>query len=246
MTDATNTPKIPSDMQVLTKKRFFACLHADKRDIMPSTDDDSFTQWKTKAGYIWGLSMSIPGGKGTRERAYAVALEDDWLETNSPFDLQQVAKSSEVIKGRPMTEGSTADIDFSDTDTPMTTHKEAEKPKSRRLASAASYVLTGAVSAALLLMLFFGVGRAFFLVANQLISPTLNRQMNGEHHLLMSAWVGFVVVTLAVMLVYVLLQALRILVHSNSHTTSESGEQAQRFPRETNPKNSNTTHESNP
>ncbi len=57
---------IPANMREVTKDEFFATLKADPRDIMPSHDNPTFTEWRVVATRaMWG--WSYPGWKNVGE-----------------------------------------------------------------------------------------------------------------------------------------------------------------------------------
>lgn len=63
MNAATRTAfPVPAGMVQVTKEKFFAALYADRRDIMPTHENDSFTNWNVvHGGQAWG--RSFPGWK---------------------------------------------------------------------------------------------------------------------------------------------------------------------------------------
>lgn len=68
-------PEMPGNMQQVTKERFFDCLRADKRDIMPHTTHQTFTEWTTRDRGAWGWSSPGWRNTGAYPTIYAVLKE---------------------------------------------------------------------------------------------------------------------------------------------------------------------------
>lgn len=71
-------PPIPAGMIQVTRDDFFTRLYADKRDIMPHLDNETFTTWALNGRYprvVWG--WSAPGWKnpGTHAKVYAIMAD---------------------------------------------------------------------------------------------------------------------------------------------------------------------------
>lgn len=59
-------------MRTVTQDEFFAALKADKRDIMPSCDNEHYSNWMTRDRQVWG--RAFPGWKYPAEQeAYMLA-----------------------------------------------------------------------------------------------------------------------------------------------------------------------------
>lgn len=57
-----STFTVPSGFVQVTKEQFYAELYADQRDIMPTTDNELFSNWEVVKGRaLWG--RSFPGWK---------------------------------------------------------------------------------------------------------------------------------------------------------------------------------------
>lgn len=65
-------PPPPEGMTEVTSEQFFALLHAEKRDIMPSHAHRTFTTWESTGREVWGWSAPGWSNPGEHGPAYAV------------------------------------------------------------------------------------------------------------------------------------------------------------------------------
>ena len=74
-----STFPVPPGLVQVTQEQFYEALYADKRDIMPNLDSDSFSDWKTVSnGELWG--RSFPGWKNP-DGATAYFITESALKT---------------------------------------------------------------------------------------------------------------------------------------------------------------------
>lgn len=64
----TQTAPIIPGMTEVSREKFFAFLHEDSRDIMPSLTDPTFSNWETKDRQLIG--RTYPGWRNPSDKSF--------------------------------------------------------------------------------------------------------------------------------------------------------------------------------